>query len=163
MAEKLELKLEFEVCSEEELTAQDRNLIQRAREATSTSYAPYSNFNVGAAILLDDGSIVCGSNQENAAYPSGMCAERTALYYAGANNAGKKVRTIAIAARHASAQNFQTVAPCGSCRQAMAEYESQQKEPIRVIMFGSNNKVYISPSIENLLPFIFSKINLQGS
>jgi cytidine deaminase len=161
MAEKLEFKLEFEVFQQEELNAQDLGLLKKAREATNTSYAPYSGFNVGAALLLEDGTIISGSNQENAAYPSGMCAERTALFFAGANYMGKKILSIAIAARHSDSSLYMNVAPCGSCRQAMLEYENLQNLPVRILMQNADNKIFISPSVENILPIKFTSINLQ--
>ncbi len=139
-----------------ELDKIDINLLTQARQACTTAYAPYSNFHVGAALLLDNGNIILGSNQENAAYPSGLCAERTAIFAAGANFPNQIIRSIAIAACKHNDSCYQTISPCGACRQAMLEYENKQKEPIRFLMQGEGEKIYISPSIGNLLPIQFS-------
>lgn len=137
-----------------ELSESDRKLIDAAREATVGSYAPYSRFRVGAAILLADGSVVTGANQENAAFPSGTCAERTAAYYASAHHPGVKMLKIAIAARRED-DDFQAepISPCGACRQALLEYEHLYGN-IEVLLYGSE-KVYCLPSIRSLLPLSF--------
>ena len=151
-------------CGIEELDASDRRLVDSAREATRSSYSPDSKFYVGAALQLADGSIVCGSNQENAAYPSGMCAERTALYYASATHPGVAIRKIAIAAWSKDGKEpdmpweeyFQQmpISPCGACRQALLEYEVLYGK-IEVLLYGKE-KTYIFPSIGSLLPFSFT-------
>ena len=151
-------------CQVSELPAEDRELVEAARTATRRSYAPYSKFHVGAAIRMADGSIVAGSNQENAAYPSGTCAERTAAYYASASHPDMAMKKIAIAAWTklkapeglAWEGYFQKdpISPCGACRQALLEYEMKYGE-IEVILFGSE-KTYIFPSIASLLPFSFT-------
>ena len=111
----------YTACSLDQLDEQDRALIEKAKEATSGSYTPYSRFQVGAAVLLDEGTIVTGSNQENAAYPSGICAERCALFYAGAHYPEAHPVTLAIAARNADGFTEQPISPCGACRQVMVE------------------------------------------
>ena len=147
----------------DELSLDDRELIEAAREATARSYAPYSKFHVGAAIRMADGRIVTGSNQENAAYPSSMCAERTAAYWAAAQYPGTAMKKIAIAAwtRLGHGENtpdsdcFQAmpISPCGACRQALLEYETLYG-PIEVLLYGAE-KTYILPSVKSLLPFSF--------
>ena len=137
-----------------------RALMQAAFEARDKAYAPYSNFNVGAAILLENGEIVSGSNQENASYPSGLCAERTAIYYAGAKYPKVKIRVLAISASSNNKETVKPIPPCGACRQAILEYELEQKEPIEIYFMGKSGEVAKSDSIVNLLPFIFSKDEL---
>lgn len=147
-----------------EFPESDRRLIDAAKDATRTSYSPYSQFRVGAAILMADGSIVKGSNQENAAYPSGICAERTAAFYASATHPGMAMKKIAIAAwtqLHAPEglpweDYFQSnpISPCGACRQALLEYEAAYGE-IEVILYG-RRKTYVFPSVASLLPFCFT-------
>lgn len=149
-----------------ELTAADRQLVEAAKQACGTSLSNYSHFSVGAAILMADGSIVCGSNQENAAYPSSMCAERTAAYWASANKPGMAMSKIAIAANTwrlnrrpgaSFADCFQPnpIAPCGACRQALLEYEHLYGN-IEVILYGAD-KIYILPSVASLLPVTFTE------
>lgn len=147
-----------------ELPEAERRLVEAAKEATRTSRAPYSRFHVGAAILMADGSVVAGSNQENAAYPSGICAERTAAYHASASHPGMAMKKIAIAAwtkLHAPEglpweEYFQEspISPCGACRQALLEYEAAYGE-IEVILYG-RRKTYVFPSVASLLPFSFT-------
>ncbi len=143
--------------SYDELDKTDLRLVDVAREATFRSYAPYSKFKVGAAILLDNGEVITGSNQENVAYPSGTCAERSACFYAHARYPEAKFRTIAIAARDTSdAFVSQPVAPCGACRQALLEYETLAGENVRVILVGDKS-VYILPSVKSTLPLAFTE------
>ena len=141
--------------SEQELSAEDLNLLQRARQAREGAYAPYSGFKVGAALLLESGEIVIGSNQENASYPSGLCAERVAIFQAGARFPGSPVRSIAITATGRVAQLTIPAAPCGNCRQSMLEYESRQGTPIRILMQGEAGQIYECPSVASLLPLGF--------
>lgn len=144
-----------EYSSVDELPQNDANLLNAAIEALNGSYAPYSNFNVGAAVLLDNGVIVKGSNQENIAYPSGLCAERTALFSAHANYPQNKIVSIAIT----SSQNGLLLAtppfPCGACRQVMAQTQTRNGSPLRIIIGGSD-KIFVFNSVESLLPFIFA-------
>lgn len=141
-------------CSE--LTPVQQRLVDLAREATHRSYSPYSRFNVGAAILLSDGNIVTGANQENAAFPSGTCAERTACYYAGANYPDARFEKIAIAARGTDGlEVVQPIPPCGACRQALLEYEKLAGHDVEVLLSG-RDEIYILPSVKALLPLSFS-------
>ncbi len=154
----------IKVCGYDELSATDRHLIDEAKAATRRSYAPYSKFHVGAAILMDNGEIVTGSNQENAAYPSGTCAERSACFYAAARYPGVPMRKIAIAAwtrLHEDAEvgeemcfQEQPISPCGACRQALLEYEALYG-PIEVLLYG-HEEVYLLPSISSLMPLSFT-------
>lgn len=133
------------------------------REAISSrekAYAPYSNFRVGAAVLLEDGTVVCGNNQENAAFPSGLCAERVAVFHAGATHPGKTIRAVAITAASELRSVTEPVAPCGACRQALAEYEFRQKSPVAVYFMGDASEVYLSASVKELLPLVFTKDDL---
>jgi cytidine deaminase len=144
----------------DELNAEDKNLLLQAQKATQTAYAPYSDYHVGAAVLLENGVVVTGSNQENAAYPSGLCAERVAVFAAGAHNPDVKIKSIAIAAYAGNNPAPRPVSPCGDCRQVMAEYEHRYKHAIRLIMQGENGKVIIIDNVKALLPFMFSSDNL---
>ena len=132
-------------------------LMQKAIEAREKAYAPYSKFHVGAAILLDNGEVITGSNQENASYPSGLCAERTAVYYAGAKYPKAKMLKMAITAASQNQKTESPIPPCGACRQALAEYEVKQKEPIEIYFMGETGKVVKSESLANLLPLVFDK------
>ncbi|WP_291725044.1 cytidine deaminase [Bernardetia sp.] len=147
--------------NESELSKEDVSLLNEAREATKRAYAPYSEFSVGAAIKLQNGEVVLGSNQENAAYPSGLCAERTAIFSASNQFPNEIIETIAIAAKPQKATNFIAISPCGSCRQVMSEYENKQEKPIRMIMEGENKSIYVIHSIADLLPLKFSKSSLN--
>lgn len=139
----------------QELSEEDRKLMEAAIQATQTSYSPYSGFKVGAALLMEDDTIITGSNQENAAYPSGMCAERVAIWKAGATFPGKKVKKIAITANSANRTVDKPVGPCGACRQTLLEYEINQEEPMEIIFMGEVGKVVKAESITALLPFSF--------
>ncbi|MTG99020.1 MULTISPECIES: cytidine deaminase [Myroides] len=155
---KVEIVATFlEYDSKEELNEQDRNLMEKAIEIRKTAYAPYSKFKVGAALLLEDGTIVQGSNQENAAYPSGLCAERTAIFYANAIHPGKRILKLAISASSDLKVTDQPIPPCGACRQSILEYETKQKEPIEMFFMGAEGVVRYSPSLINILPFHFDK------
>lgn len=139
----------------EELSDSDKQLIEAAKEVTKRSYAPYSHFNVGAAVLLEDGTIVTGSNQENVAYPSGLCAERTALFHAGSQYPDKAITTLAIAASNSEGFTELPVTPCGACRQVLLEAEMRCKRPIRVLMYGTAF-VYEILGTKDLLPLSFT-------
>lgn len=153
-----ELKIAYmEYDSIEQLEPQDRELAQAAVEAISGSYAPYSKFNVGAAVRLEDGEIIKGANQENAAYPSGLCAERTALFYAGANRPDKAIIAIAIAAGQNGIICASPATPCGACRQVMAQYQQKSGRPMNVILIGAQ-KIWKFEKIDDLLPLIFDSI-----
>ncbi len=140
----------------DELDVTESVLVEQARQATFRSYAPYSHFYVGAAIALDNGEIVCGSNQENVAFPSGTCAERSACFYAGATYPEAKFETIAIAARdHTGEFVVEPVPPCGACRQSLLQYETLAGHPVKVLLAG-RDKVYLLPSVSSLLPLSFT-------
>lgn len=147
--------------SDADLETQDLQLLQKAREAANKAYAPYSNFYVGAALLLENGEIVTGNNQENAAYPSGLCAERTAVFYASSQHPHVKIRTIAVAYRSENTSYTDPISPCGACRQVLAEYEVRAQSPIRMIMASQTGKIYIAESIESLLPVMFNRQYLK--
>ena len=132
-----------------------QGLMKTAIEARDNAYAPYSKFNVGTALLLDNDEVVIGSNQENASYPSGLCAERTAVYYAGAKYPNAKILKMAITASSQNQITDKPIPPCGACRQAIAEYELKQKEPIEIYFMGVEGKVIKSDSLANLLPLLF--------
>lgn len=141
---------------ENELSHDDQELISAAREATKRSYAPYSKFYVGAALRLANQQIVCGSNQENAAYPSGTCAERTAIFYANAQYPGQPVEALAIAAQTNGKFLAQPISPCGSCRQVILETEHRFKKPIRILLYGTEG-VYVLEGIQSILPLQFDQ------
>lgn len=145
----------------EEADADIQELIKQAKEAASRAYAPYSNFQVGAAVLLSSGLIIQGNNQENAAYPSGLCAERVACFSAKANHPEASIEKIAIVAKIGGTDHFKLATPCGSCRQSMSEYENNQDNTIKLFLLGEDDQVYESESVENLLPFKFSDKNLK--
>jgi len=147
--------------SADELTPADRELLNEATKAAMDAYAPYSKFSVGAALRLENGKIIKGNNQENVAYPSGLCAERVALFYASANYPNQKVESIAVTANTKEFKIEDPVSPCGSCRQVMAESEKKQSANIRVIMKGENGKVYVSENVKNLLPLMFKADQLR--
>ena len=137
-----------------ELDEAQKLVIEAAVAAIETSYSPYSKFAVGAALLLDDGSIIKGSNQENMAYPSGTCAERSALFTYGSKGLSNKILKLAVFARFHNSESLAFGAPCGGCRQVMLEYELKQNHPFEVIFFHGNSYV-ISSSAKSLLPFHF--------
>lgn len=159
---KKELNILFEQYdSVNELKAEDSNLLKAAGEAANSAYAPYSGFRVGAAVLLENGIVVKGSNQENAAYPSGLCAERVALFSAASQYPGVKIKSIAVTAFLKNKTTPQPASPCGDCRQVMAEYEHRYASDFRFIMIASENKILISPNVKSLLPFMFSSDSLK--
>ncbi len=143
-----------------EMQPEDRELVAAAIDAQKSSYAPYSKFNVGAAVRLEDGTIVKGSNQENSAYPSGLCAERTAMFAAGAAHPGKAMTAIAIAGGFGFALDAVPCTPCGACRQVMAEYQTAGGRPMAVIMTGSS-KILKFSRVDDILPFIFDSFTQQ--
>lgn len=141
----------------EELPSDIQNLMKEAVEIRKKAYAPYSHFRVGAALLLDNGKIILGSNQENAAYPSGLCAERVAVFHAGSVYPEAKILKMAITAASDTKQTQAPIPPCGSCRQSIAEYEIKQDTPIEIYFMGEIGVIYQSASLKNLLPFMFDK------
>jgi len=152
------LTIEYrEYDSIDELTRGEKELLQCAIDALKGSYAPYSNFNVGAAVKLQNGIIVKGSNQENAAYPSGLCAERTAMFSAAARYPNEGFKAIAlIAAQNGKLQPAPSY-PCGACRQVMAEYEKRYGKPLKIII-GSAGKIQVFESVSAIMPFIFTDL-----
>lgn len=153
---KLEINYQ-EYSSIEELDAKDRKLVEAAFQAQKSSYAPYSHFNVGAAILLENGIVVSGSNQENAASPSGLCAERTAMFAAGASYPGVPMLCMAIVGGPDFGLCDSPATPCGACRQVMAEYQKIGKKPMSIILTGKD-KIWKFARVEDVLPFIFDSI-----
>lgn len=153
--------INWSLLEQDELSADDLMLVNAAKEATSGSWSPYSGFKVGAALLLDDGTVVTGSNQENAAYPSGLCAERTALFAAGHAHPGKAVKALAIAARNDNGFTGQPITPCGACRQVLAETEQRGKLPIRYILYGTQGTMIIEGGTDAILPFCFGADSMK--
>lgn len=145
----------------EDLDAESKYLVHKAKEAAQHAYAPYSKFLVGAAALLDNGNVVTGTNQENAAYPAGMCAERVTLYAIASQFREQKVVRLAVVAKRKQHKDLLPATSCGQCRQVMLEFEHRQNEPFKVVMLGGDNRWIVAPSAESLLPFSFGKSNLD--
>lgn len=153
----ISLTIAYRIYTYDELSAADAELIEAASEATYRSYAPYSHFSVGAAVRLADGTLLSGNNQENAAYPSGLCAERTTLFYANALHPELAVTTLAIAARGTDGAFLaQPIPPCGACRQVMLEVQHRHHQPMRILLFGTEG-IYEVSRVEDLLPFTFDE------
>lgn len=144
----------------EELTKSEQKLMNDAIEIRKKAYAPYSDFAVGTSILLENNEVITGSNQENAAYPSGLCAERVAIFYAGAQFPNVAIKQIFITAGPKLREMTEPIPPCGACRQSIAEYEAKQDQPIELFFMGTKGKIYKSNSLQNLLPFMFDKKQL---
>lgn len=148
------ITIKIQLCNPQELTADDRELVERAIKATENAYAPYSHFYVGAAIRLQDGTIFTGANQENAAFTSGSCAERATLFAAQSQRPDQPLSTIAIAARNAAGLLKQPIPPCGQCRQALLEMEDRYKKPLRLLLYGTEG-IYVINSVKDILPLTF--------
>ncbi len=148
-----------EYSSVEEMVPEDQALVAAALEAQKGSYSPYSDFQVGAALLLANGVIVKGANQENIAYPSGLCAERVAMFWAGANYPDVPMETLAIAGSDHGVLCESPASPCGSCRQVMAEYQKKYNHPLKIILVGSK-RIRKFSCVEDLLPFIFDSLTI---
>lgn len=146
-----------EYASASGLDQADRELLEKARQATSHAYAPYSNFHVGAAARLENGEIVCGSNQENASFPAGVCAERVMLSAISALYPGIAITEMAVSYDQAGQKSEEPVAPCGLCRQTIQEYEFRMKQPIRLILSAMHGRVMIFSSASQLLPLAFNQ------
>ena len=146
------LNIRYMVAQLSELSHQEQELVNRAKAATSNAYANYSHFYVGAALLLGDGRIVIGANQENAAFPSGLCAER--------NYPDQPIQTLAIAARNGNGFLKSPISPCGACRQVILEMEDRYQRPVRILLYGENG-TYCFDSIKDLLPFCFVDSNMK--
>lgn len=155
------MQTRIDVCSYEELSDADRAVVDAARSATARSYAVYSNFCVGAAVRLGNGMVLSGSNQENAAYPSGLCAERTVLFWANSSYPSSPVETLAIAAKNAQGELALPIPPCGACRQVMLETEKRSGSPIRIILYGTERCYVINDGIGALLPLSFDAAFLE--
>jgi cytidine deaminase len=147
--------------SDEELENIDARLLADARKVTTDAYAPYSNFNVGAAALLTDGTIVTGTNQENASYPVGICAERVLLSAVASQFGGKGIVTMAVSYNNVKGESNTPISPCGICRQSLVEYEDRTRQPIRLILSGMQGEVYVIEKAQFLLPLTFSMIGLK--
>ena len=139
----------------EELNNASKNLLLSAKEAAKNAYAPYSKFNVGCALLLENGEIILGNNQENIAYPSGLCEERTAVFYAGANFPNIPIKMLAVTAFAKSYEVSQPVMPCGACLQSMSEFELRFSKPIEIILQGNSGPIYVAEGTKTFLPFQF--------
>ena len=148
------MKFNIVLAQLDELAADDQELVQKAMKATDNSNAKYSHFRVGAALLLADGSVVIGANQENAVFPLGLCAERTAIFAAKAQRPDQSILKIAIAARNENGFMANPVSPCGSCRQVILEMEERYEQPIRILLYGTTG-VYVINSVRDLLPLCF--------
>lgn len=155
------IEINYQSCKFEELSAEEQHLIEEARKATYRSYSPYSRFSVGASVLLTNGLVLSGSNQENAAYPSGLCAERTVLYYANSQHPNQPITMMAIAARSEKGFTKIPITPCGACRQVLAETEIRFEHPIRILLYGETETIIID-GVRDLLPFSFNN-NILGS
>ena len=155
--EKLEIKSTIMVTKMDELTETERSLIELAIEGTNRSYAPYSNFHVGAAILLKNGKTFIGCNQENAAFPAGICAERSAIFAAGAQYPDQPILMLAITARGKDGELIdEPASPCGTCRQVIIETETRFQQPVRILLYGRKH-VYVMDGIKELMPLSFTE------
>lgn len=154
------IKSAFKVYHYDELSDKDKELIDLAKKTCERSYVPYSNFSVGAAALLANGKIITGSNQENAAYPSGICAERTTLFYANSEYPDQAVDTLAVAAHNSKSFLETPIPPCGACRQVILETERRYKQPIRILLFGEK-EIYECQGIGQLLPLSFDASSMD--
>ncbi len=155
------LTIDFiEYSSFEEMEPQDRELVAAALDARNGSYSPYSKFRVGAALRLVDGTIIKGANQENIAYPSGLCAERTAMFAAGANHPGVAFDTLAVVGGNGDEVCEMPAAPCGACRQVMAEYQRLYQRPLKIILIGTHS-TYKFSKVEDILPLIFDSLKVE--
>ena len=157
----LDIHTTIKIYSPDELSAEEQQLVEAAKKATTRSYAPYSHFHVGAAALLANGEIISGTNQENAAYPSGICAERTTLFYANSQHPQQAVKALAIAARTSEGHWTETpISPCGACRQVMTETENRFGKPMKVLLCNAQ-EVFVIESAKDLLPVSFGSEDLK--
>lgn len=163
MVRKREIKvLYYEYDNTSDLNPEEQKLLKTSSAAALNAYAPYSGFKVGAALMLEDGTVITGNNQENAAYPSGLCAERVATFTAGAQYPNRKIKSIAITAHSDNIKITFPVPPCGACRQVLAEYEKRYKCSIKVILQGETGKILTVDSVAELLPLVFDNNKLLG-
>ena len=153
---KKDFQFSYELLSDwKDLSIEDQILVDKAYDALETAYAPYSEFKVGASVRLDNDAIITGSNQENAAYPSGLCAERVALFHIGSNYPKQSIKTICVVAKGDLLPLDKLLSPCGGCRQVMLESENRQENKIKVIIVNQDNRTMVIPSVIDLLPFGF--------
>lgn len=157
---KLKIEINYLFVQPDELSSDDLELVELAKNATKNSYANYSHFYVGAAVRLSDGNTMIGANQENAAFPSGLCAERTAIFAAQAQHPEQSITTLAIAARNDNGFLSDPISPCGACRQVILEIEDRYKSPIKILLYGSQG-IYVMESVKDLLPFCFIDANMR--
>ena len=157
----IDINIKILFCRLEELSEEDRQLVEMAVEATNNAYAKYSNFRVGAAVRLENGLLMKGANQENAAFPVTLCAERTAIFAAQANYPEQPITAIAIAAKNENGLLSEPITPCGSCRQVMLEIEDRYKRPLRILLYGQNG-VYIVDTVKDLMPLSFVDASMKG-
>lgn len=157
----IQMSATVQVYCYQELPKEYKTLIDKAKQSTLLSYSPYSHFAVGAAVLLDNGEIFCGANQENAAYPSGLCAERTVMFYTNANRPTTPVRALACACYTNGHFTAKPGSPCGSCRQVMLETEQRFGKDIKILLYGEN-EIYVFPSAKSMLPHCFVDDDLNG-
>lgn len=155
------LQTRINVCSYDELSGADKAVVDAARAATANSYAVYSNFSVGAAVRLGNGTVVSGSNQENAAYPSGLCAERTTLFWANSQYPNEPIEVLAIAARSAQGELEFPITPCGACRQVMLETEKRFGNKMKIILYGTRQCYVIDDGVRALMPLSFDSDSLE--
>lgn len=158
--EQIDINISIESYQLDELSPQDQELVQAAIKATNNAYANYSRFYVGAALRLENGKMVIGANQENAAFPSGLCAERTAVFAAQANYPDSPIETLAIVARNEKGVLPNPITPCGACRQVILEIEDRYKKPIKILLYGTQ-KIYCVRSVKDLLPLSFVDDNMR--
>ena len=157
----IDINIKIRFCRLEELSEEDRQLVEMAVGATNNAYAKYSNFRVGAAVRLENGLLMKGANQENAAFPVTLCAERTAIFAAQANYPEQPITAIAIAAKNENGLLSEPITPCGSCRQVMLEIEDRYKRPLRILLYGQNG-VYIVDTVKDLMPLSFVDASMKG-
>lgn len=158
--EQIDINISIESYQLDELSSQDQELVQAAIKATNNAYANYSRFYVGAALRLENGKMVIGANQENAAFPSGLCAERTAVFAAQANYPDSPIETLAIVGRNEKGILSDPITPCGACRQVILEIEDRYKKPIKILLYGTQ-KIYCVRSVKDLLPLSFVDDNMR--
>ena len=158
--ENIRIEINMQFCQMDELQAADQELVKAAIGALANSYARYSNFNVGAALRLANGDIVIGANQENAAFPSGLCAERSAIFAAQSQQPDQPITTLAVAARNPEGLMDDPVSPCGACRQVILEIEDRYKQPVRILLYGTRG-IYCINSIKDLMPLSFVDENMR--
>ncbi|MBQ9637511.1 MAG: cytidine deaminase [Prevotella sp.] len=158
--ENIKIEINMQFCQPNELTAEEWELVQQAIRATDNAYARYSHFHVGAALRLTDGSIVIGANQENAAFPSGLCAERTAIFAAQAQRPEEAITSLAIAARNDNGLMADPITPCGACRQVILEMEDRYQRPVQILLYGTRG-IYRINSIKDLMPLSFVDENMH--